>query len=95
MYFWIIILLVYALISFFIDLGKLPFVLRHVWNILPFALGMYLIYRTKMKQRVGYVETLESKIEKLADRYENLRYSKVVEKLEALEARLAKLEKKK
>jgi len=95
MYFWMILLIVYVLISFFIDVGKLPYFFRHLWNILPFCLGMYLIYRTKVKQRVGYVETLETKIDKLADRYENLRYGKVLEKLEAMEARLAALEKKK
>lgn len=95
MYFWIILLVVYILISFFIDLGKLPLFFLHIWNILPFCLGMYLIYRTKVKQRVGYVETLESKIEKLADRYENLRYTKILQKMESLEARLTALEGKK
>ena len=95
MYFWIILLLLYIVLSFFIDIGRLPGFFRHLWNILPFGLGMYLIYRTKIKQRVGYIETLEAKIGKLADRYEQLRYTKILEKLEKIESRLAKLEGKK
>ena len=92
MYFWISLLIVYLGISFFIDIGKLPDFFRHLWNFIPFGLGMYLIYRTKMKQRVGYVETLENKIDNLASRYEQLKYTKIVQKLEDVESRLAALE---
>ena len=95
MIFWSTLLVVYILISIFIDTGKLPSVyLRHVWNFIPFALGMYFVYRTRIKQRMGYVESLESRIEELATRYESLKYNSIAQKLQAIEARLLQLENK-
>ena len=95
MIFWSILLVVYILVSIFIDTGEIRFsYLRHVWDLIPFALGMYFIYRTRIKQRVGYVESLESRIEELANRYENLKYNKIAQKLQEIEARLVQLENK-
>ena len=94
MLFWCILLVLYLIISFFIDIGKVPFVLRHICNFIPFALGMYLIYRSKTKQRVGNIEKLETRVEELADRYDGLKFTSILDKIKEFENRIAALENK-
>ena len=92
MFIWCLLLLVYILISYFIDIRTLPFLLRHLWNLVPFVFGFYLIYQSKKKQRIKYRETLESRVAELDDLYEGLKYNTLNEKLTAIEERLIKLE---
>lgn len=94
MLFWSVLLIVYIILPFYIDIGKLDILFRHIWNFIPFILGMYLIYRTKMKQRVGYIEKLEDRVGELADRYENIKFNTLHERFEAMEKRLITLEQK-
>jgi cell shape-determining protein MreC len=95
MIFWSLLLIVYILLSFFVDIGKLPGgYVRVVLDLVPFAFGMMLVYRTRIKQRVGFVESLETRIEELANRYENLKYNKISQRLQEFEARLTQLESK-
>jgi hypothetical protein len=95
MVFWSLFLIVYILLSFFIDIGKIPGTyVRPLLDLLPFALGMLLVYRTRIKQRVGFVESLETRIEELANRYESLKYNKIQQRMQEFEVRLAQMESK-
>ena len=46
-----------------------------------------------MKQRIGYIESLENRVGELADRYDGIKLNKVLSRIEGIEKRLAQLEK--
>jgi len=93
MFLWCLLLVILALFSYFTDMGKLPFeTFRHLLNFMVLGLGVYLIVRTRLKQRVGYIETLESRVGELASRYEGLKFNKFTSKLDEMEKRIAQLE---
>jgi len=93
MFLWLLLLIIFAMFSYLTDIDKLPFsVFRHFLNLIALGFGIFLIVRTRLKQRIGYVEKLEDRLSDLASKYEGLKFSQLISKIEDLEKRVNQLE---
>ncbi len=96
---WYLVLVLFAFMSYLIDInygGILPSdVLRHIWNLLLFGLGVYLFVRMRSKAKAGVWEKMQHEYKNLSDDIEKKRFDKLEEKIAKLEKRIEKLEESK
>ncbi len=93
MIFWCMILVVFAFLSYAIDIGALPgFIFRHLWNLLLLGLGIVILLRVRGKENQGFLEHLEVQINDLYARIEKKRTETVWKKMDEIENRIRKLE---
>ena len=93
MFFWCLILVVFAFLSYAIDSGALPYyIFRHLWNLLLLGLGINILLRVKGKENQGLLEHLEVQINDLYSRIEKKRADSVWKKVDDLENRVRRLE---
>lgn len=95
MFFWCLILVVFAFLSYAIDCGTLPyFIFRHLWNLILLGFGVSILFRVKGKETQGLLEHLEMQINDLYSRIERKRSDTIWKKMDELEIRLRKIEDK-
>jgi uncharacterized membrane protein len=94
MSFWCLILVLFAFLSYTIDQGMLPpFIFRHLWNLIILMVAIILYLRIKNKEKEGYRERMEAKIEEMRTLYENKKFKHMSDKMKELETRIERLEK--
>jgi len=94
MSFWCLILVLFAFLSWTIDQDMLPgFIFRHLWNVILLIVSVLMYLRIKNKEKEGYRERIETKIEEMKLLYESQRFKKLSDRVKEIEKRLDKMEK--
>jgi len=92
---WIVLLVIFSFLSLLIDMQYLPpTIFRHIWNVLMLALGLYLFARISMKMMQGSFECLQKEYEDLNTQIEEKQHGTLVQQIDELKDRIARLEAK-
>lgn len=95
---WYIFLILFAFISFAVDvdLAYLPQeVFRPIWNAVVLGFSIYLLVRMRSKIKVGAYESMQKEYQNLTHKLEENRFVKMARKVRELEERILHLEGKK
>ncbi|MBL8026519.1 MAG: hypothetical protein JNL74_08915 [Fibrobacteres bacterium] len=88
-----ILLVVFAVLSYAVDIGMLPYdYFRPLLNFIMLGFGLFMLIRIKGKENQGFLEHLEMQISDLYNRIERKQSDQVWRKLDALEERVKKVE---
>ena len=90
---WYGLLVLFAFLSFLIDLNYLPQqILRPVWDIMLLATGVFLLVRMKTKAKEGLMEKMQKEYQELSSDIEKKHFSDIMEHIRKLEDRITSLE---
>jgi hypothetical protein len=88
-----VLLLIFAVLSYAVDVGMLPYdYFRPLLNLMILGFGLFMLMRIKGKENHGFLEHLEMQISDLYNRIERKQTDQVWRKLDALEERVRKIE---